>query len=135
LQGTIDTAFTLNDSIIDLNSIVDAAQYPFISLRAHYADYITSTPAQIDRWHVLFQPLPEAAIDGSNQYYWSGADTLQEGQSVDFAIDIRNIYNLDMDSLLVKYWIEDESQIKHPISYPRQDSLRVPDVLRDTISF
>ncbi len=134
-QNRIDTTFTLNDSIIDLNNIVDAAQFPYISLRAHYADNVTNTPAQVDRWHVLFQPLPEAAIDGSNQYLWSGTDTLQEGQNVDFAIDIRNIYNLDMDSLLVSYWIEDENQIKHPIPYARQDSLRVPDVLRDTITF
>ena len=134
-QNRIDTTFTLNDSIIDLNTIVDAAQYPYISLRAHYADNVTNTPAQVDRWHVLFQPLPEAAIDGSNQYYWSGTDTLQEGETVDFAIDIRNIYNLDMDSLLVNYWIQDENQNKHPIPYPRQDSLRVPDVIRDTITF
>ncbi len=137
-QNRIDTVFTLNDSILDLNSIVDAAQYPYISLRAHYADYFTNTPAQVDRWHVLFQPLPEAAIDaidGSNQYYWSASDTLKEGENVDFAIDVRNIYNLDMDSLLVSYWVEDENQIKHPIPYARQDSLRVEDVLRDTITF
>jgi hypothetical protein len=135
-QNRIDSTFTLNDSIVDLNSIVDAAQFPYISLRAHYADNVTNTPAQVDRWHVLFQPLPEAAIDGSNQYYWSAtSDTLHEGESVDFAIDVRNIYNLDMDSLLVSYWIEDENQTRHPIPYPRQDSLRVPDVLRDTITF
>ena len=39
-----------------------------------------------------------------------------------------------MDSLLVSYWVEDANQVKHPISYPRQDSLRVGEVLRDTIT-
>ncbi len=134
-QSEINMPFTLNDSLIDLNSVVDASTYPYISLQAHYADYVTNTPAQIDRWHVLFDPLPEAAIDGTNAYLWSAGDTLSEGQTVDFAVDIRNIYSLDMDSLLVTYWVEDENQIKHPIPYMRQDSLRVGEVIRDTITF
>lgn len=134
-QSKIDMEFTLNDSLIDLNSVVDASLYPYISLQSHYADYVTNTPAQIDRWHVLFDQLPEAAIDGTNAYYWSVGDTLKEGETVDFAVDIKNIFSLDMDSLLVNYWVEDENQIKHPIPYMRQDSLRVNEVLRDTITF
>ena len=38
-----------------------------------------------------------------------------------------------MDSLLVEYWIEDEQNVKHPISYPRQEPLLVDGTLRDTI--
>jgi hypothetical protein len=135
LQSNIDMPFTLNDSLIDLSTVVNASLYPYISLKSHYADYVTNTPAQIDRWHVLFDPLPEAAIDGTTAYLWSAGDTLSEGQTVDFAIDIRNIYSLDMDSLLVSYWVEDENQVKHPIPYIRQDSLRVSQVIRDTITF
>lgn len=135
-QTTLDTSFTLSDSILDLNNFIDASQYPYISLSAYYNDTITNTPAQIDRWHVLFQPLPEAAIDGTNGYLWSQlSDTLFEGQTVDFAVDIKNIYSLDMDSLLVNYWVEDQNQTNHFISYPRQDSLRVGETLRDTITF
>ncbi len=135
LQSEINMPFSLNDSLIDLNSLVDASTYPYISLQAHYADYVTNTPAQIDRWHVLFDPLPEAAIDGSTTYLWSAGDTLSEGQTVDFAVDIKNIYSLDMDSILISYWVEDENQVKHPIPYARQDSLRVGEVIRDTITF
>lgn len=133
---TIVQEFSLNDSLLDLNSLIDANQYPFISLKADYTDTIDQTPAQIDRWHVLFSPLPEAAIDGSNGHYWSaGTEPIQEGQDIEFAVDVRNIYTLDMDSLLVSYWVENENGVKIPINYPRQDSLRVPDLLRDTISF
>jgi len=139
-QGIPDTVLTqeysLNDSLLNLNALIDANQYPFISLRANYTDTIDQTPAQIDRWHVLFAPLPEAAIDGSSGYYWSaGTEPIQEGQDIEFAVDVRNIYTIDMDSLLVNYWIENENGVKVPISYPRQDSLRVPDLLRDTITF
>jgi len=136
LQTTIDTLFTLNDSLIDLNAIVDATIYPYIDLNASYEDTASFTPAQIDRWHVLFDPLPEAAIDGTNQYTWSIlSDTLEEGQDVEFAVDVKNIFSVDMDSLLITYWVEDAAHTKHFISYPRQDSLLVGETLRDTISF
>ncbi|MGV3631607.1 MAG: C25 family cysteine peptidase [Bacteroidota bacterium] len=132
----IDTVFTLNDSIIDLGTLVPANIYPYIRLKAHYLDYVNFTPAQNDRWHVLFTPVPEAAIDGSDGYTWlPDVDTLNEGEEFKFAVDIKNISDYNMDSLLVSYWIEDQNRVKHPLVYARQDSLHVLQVLRDTISF
>ena len=135
-QFSLDTAFTLNDSILDLNSIIDASQAPYIDLSAYYVDTNTFTPAQIDRWHVLYAPLPEAAIDGSTLYTWSATNnsTVTEGETIEFAVDVKNIFTIDMDSLLINYWIEDQNNLIHPITYARQDSLKVGDVLRDTIS-
>lgn len=132
-----DTLFTHNDSISNFNQFIDAANYPYLRLIAKYEDRTSLTPAQVDRWHVLYSPLPEAAIDGAQDFYtWlPNKDTLNEGEDVHFAVDVRNIDNIDMDSLLVKYWIEDKNRNRIPIPYPRQDSLRVVDVLRDTISF
>jgi hypothetical protein len=136
LQRVIDTMFTSNDSIVDLSSLVNAENLPYLQLGAYYKDSISFTPAQIDRWHVLYNPLPEAAIDGSASYTWKPAkDTLTEGENIQFAVDIKNIFTLPMDSLLVNYWIVDQNELKHPISYPRQDSLRVGETFRDTISF
>ena len=136
LLYTMDTLFTSNDSILQLNNLINAQSFPFLKLSAPYEDSVTFTPAQIDRWHVLYTPLPEAAIDGSTSYTWLPMnDTLTEGQEVTFAVDIKNIFTLPMDSLLVKYWIVDNNQVKHPIPYARQDSLLVNEVLRDTISF
>lgn len=135
LQLTIDTVFSSNDSLMNLNGMVDAILYPYINLQAHYTDTFDFTPSQIDRWHVLYQPLPEAAIDGTNLYTYSHtSDTLQAGQSFDFAVDIRNIYSIDMDSLLVHYWVEDANQVKHPIAYARQGPLLVGQTIRDTIT-
>ncbi len=136
-QFDIDTAFTLNDSIINLNSLVDASQYPFIDLLVTYADTTTLTPAQVDRLHVLYAPLPEAAIDGGNAYYWSvtNNNTVMEGENIEFAVDVKNIFSVDMDSLLISYWVETDNGSIIPISYPRQDSLKVGGILRDTVSF
>ena len=98
---------------------------------------MTLTPAQVDRWHVLFDKVPEAAIDGTNGYVFlpSSNDSLQEGVEMAFAVDIKNISDLPMDSMLVHYWVTDKNQVKHPITYMRQDSLRVGGVLRDTVRF
>lgn len=135
LQIIIDTSFTPNDSIINLNTIVDANLYPYIRLNIFNQDSSFFTPAQIDRLHVLYSPVPEAAIDGSSGYYTSNSDTIYEGQPFSFAVDVVNVSDYDMDSLLVNYWLEDHYHVQHVIPYPRQDSLRTHEVLRDTITF
>jgi hypothetical protein len=135
-QFSIDTLLTSGDSIVNLKNVVNANQYPFIRMNAKYEDNQFQTPAQLDYWHVLYAGLPESSIDGGNGYVWlPEKDTLQEGQIAKFAIDIKNISNLPMDSLLVKYYIIDKNQVKHPIDYPRQDSLLVGGTLKDTITF
>jgi hypothetical protein len=137
VQFTIDTSFTLNDSILNLNNLIPANQYPYLQLEASYSDSIDLTPAQVDRWHVLYQTLPEAAIDGSSSYVFYSAEQLpiNEGQEVSFAVDVKNISHLPMDSLLVHYWVVNQGQNKIVLDYERQDSLRVGATLRDTVSF
>lgn len=137
VQMEIDTTFTLIDSIVNLNNLIPANQYPYLQLEARYKDSTNSTPAQVNRWHVLYQTLPEAAIDGSNGHVFTpvSQDSLQEGVDVSFAVDVKNISHLNMDSLLINYWVTDKNQVIHPIPYNRQDSLRAGEVLRDTITF
>lgn len=132
----INLLFSNNDSLMNLSNVVNAAQYPYIRLKASYKDTTNFTPAQIDRWHVLYDLAPEAAIDGTNGFYFSHLnDSIFEGQTLKFAADVKNIYTIDMDSLLINYWLVDKHNVKHPITYARQDSLKVGQTLRDTISF
>ena len=126
--------FTANDSIINLGSYIDVNTYPMIRLESELWDTIGFSPAQVDRWHVLYTPVPEAALDGSAGVFWLPSDTLYEGQEIAVAFDVRNISNLPMDSLLINYWIEDAEHNLIPISYPRQDSLRVGETIKDTIT-
>jgi len=137
VQLEIDTVFTANDSILNLNNLIPANQYPYLQLQAKYYDDLTLSPAQVDRWHVLYDKVPEAAIDGTNGFTFlpNSSDSLQEGVKISFAVDIRNISDLPMDSLLVHYWITDKDQVRYPLTYLRQDSLRVGETLRDTVRF
>lgn len=129
----IDTLLSANDSIINFDALFPATQYPYLRLEAGLTDTINFTPAQLDRWHVLYTPVPEAALTSTEGYYINPTDTIYAGQDFSFAFDIKNISNLPMDSLLISYWIEDDDHNIIPISYPRQDSLRVGETIRDTL--
>ena len=129
----IDTIMSPLDSIVNLNNTINAADYPYLQLSAQKWDITGFTPAQLDSWHVLYEDVPEAALDGSAGVYMLPGDTLYEGEQFAVAFDIDNISDLPMDSLLVNYWIEDAEHNIIPLPYPRQDSLRVGETITDTI--
>ncbi len=132
----VNLLFSENDSLQNIQSQINATTYPFIRLIAEYKDSTRFTPAQMDYWHVLYDWAPEAAIDGSNGYYFSHQnDSIYEGQNLTFSIPVKNVFSVPMDSLLVKYWVVDNNNVTHPINYARQDSLRVGGTLYDTVRF
>ncbi|MFD1552350.1 hypothetical protein DNU06_11040 [Putridiphycobacter roseus] len=128
----LDTIFTENDSILQLSNINNINSFTYLQLEMNTVDSTNNTPTQLDSWHVLYQPLPEAAITSTNGYYIS-TDTLNEGEKIAISFDIKNISDQPMDSLLINYWVENNKHQIIPISYPRQDSLRVNQTIRDTI--
>ena len=131
----IDTILTNKDSILNLNSIVNASQYPYLRLKATLFDNVNQTPAWMERWQVLYDPAPEAAINPQLGYYFSlGTDSIAEGDEMQFAIAIENISPYDMDSLLVHYWVTDANNQRNYLTYTRQDSLKAGEVLLDTIT-
>jgi len=135
-QFSIDTLVPSGDSILNLSNQINATTSPYLKLKAVYKDEGAQTPTHLKNWHVLYSPLPEAAIDGVNlEYGVQSDDTLQEGQKGKFSIGVKNISSISMDSLLVNYYILDANQQKHYLNYPRQDSLRVNGTLLDTIEF
>jgi len=134
-QFSINANIASGDSLLNLDNLIDAGLYPNIRLIAKYKDNINLTPSQLLNWHVVYSPLPEAAIDGTAGITWiPNMDSIQEGNQAKFAVNIRNISNVPMDSLLVNYYITDANQVKRYLSYPRTDSLLVGEILRDTIT-
>jgi hypothetical protein len=134
----LDTLMSHRDSVLDLpNSIgLNAATYPWVQLQAYLQDSVFFTPAQIDRWQLLYTPVPEAALNAQHGYFLSiQNDTLPEGELARFSIAIENISDLPMDSLLVHYWLEDQDRNRNYIPYVRQDSLLPGEILLDTITF
>ncbi|HEU4718052.1 MAG TPA: hypothetical protein VFU15_09470, partial [Bacteroidia bacterium] len=99
----------------NLNALVPAAQYPYIRLVARERDDTTHTPPQIDRWHVLYTPFPDAAVNPPLAFSLH-SDTLQEGDNVKLVVGIQNVTPWPFnDSLLLTYWVVDRNNMKHPL--------------------
>ncbi len=120
--------------IYGLADSIDATRYPLLQLRVNMVDDVHRTPAQMKRWQVLYQGIPEAALDPQKQFVFV-ADTLQEGQELVFSTAITNISTYHMDSLLVRYWVVDQNRQPHYIPYPRQAPLLAAQSLIDTVRF
>lgn len=61
-------------------------------------DNVNLTPSQLDRWHVLYEGVPEAALNPSVAYYFND-DTLQQGKMLTLASAVENIGDYPIDSL------------------------------------
>jgi hypothetical protein len=115
-DGTSQVLLTLDETTPDylnLNSVVNASVYPYMKLITHMKDDTSRTPPQLERWHVLFTPWPDAAINPQLAYNFYN-DTLQEGDTARFIVGVENLTPWAFtDSMLVKYWIIDENNVRH----------------------
>ncbi|MGQ0827032.1 MAG: C25 family cysteine peptidase [Bacteroidota bacterium] len=101
--------------ILNLSSYVNVDSFPRIRLVAYKNDDSLNTPPQLKRWHVVYDPVPEAAINPPLGYLFAN-DTLQEGDNLNIHLPIQNISEYDFtDSLLITYWMEDANRVNHPL--------------------
>lgn len=121
--------------ILNLSSRIDASVYPYLRLHMNMSDDSLRTPAQLERWQVLFEPVPETAIDPVSFFTFYN-DTVQEGEMVKMAIATRNVGPVDFpDSLSVAYWLIDNDRNIHEIAWKKLRLHPVGDILVDSISF
>jgi hypothetical protein len=116
------------DYNLSLQGIVNAQVHPIIKLEFLTSDPVSLSPAQPKKWQVYYEEIPESAVNPSKYFYLSKSK-LDEGESLQMKCAIENISRVSMDSLLIKFWMEDKNRIKHPIPYALQDSLRRGDTL------
>ncbi|GAB3217774.1 transporter [Algoriphagus aestuariicola] len=88
------------DSEIDLSSI-SPASYPYLRLRYSMDDPNSTQPAQLDRWQVNFEGVPEGVLLERNP---GERIRLREGQSasIDFVFKNASVYNF-LDSIQVDW--------------------------------
>lgn len=88
------------DQEIDL-SFIDPLSYPYLRLRYSMEDPNSTQPAQLDRWQVNFEGLPEGVLLEKNP---TDRVRLREGQSanIDFIFKNASIYNF-LDSIQVDW--------------------------------
>ncbi|TND01785.1 MAG: hypothetical protein FD123_4161 [Bacteroidetes bacterium] len=101
--------------VLNLASYVNASQYPYLKLTAFMKDDTSRTPVQMQRWQVLYTPVPEAAVNPPLGYALYN-DTLQEGETLKLSMAVQNISDYPFtDSLLISYWIVDENRVRHDL--------------------
>jgi hypothetical protein len=102
---------------------ISAQVYPYMQMRYFTKDAVNRTPAQLRRWHLFYKPAPECAIN-PNALLELSNKSVQQGEKLTFKTLIKNISDQPMDSLLVKFWLEDAGKQISPLSFPKSDSLR-----------
>lgn len=88
---------------------VDATRFPYLRLEAETVDSVARTAPQLDHWHVIYAPAPEALIDPSVNWAFD-RDSVIQGEPVTVSFSVRNISEWDMDSLLVRFIVQDPSR-------------------------
>lgn len=116
--------------ILNLSSLVDASTYPYLKLFMFTRDDSTQTPAQLHHWHVLYEGVPEAALNPALAYSFY-ADSLSQGETMTISTAVENIGDYDMDSLLIRFFVVDANNQVHDF-FHKKDSLRIGEVIRDT---
>lgn len=115
---------------LNLASVIDANIYPYMKLFMYTRDDSTTTPLQIDHWHVMYEGVPEAALNPSISYSFYG-DSLSVGEELKFSCAVENIGDYDMDSLWIRYFVIDKNNQTHNF-YVKKDSLRTGEFIVDT---
>ncbi|MCD6065362.1 MAG: hypothetical protein K0S33_188 [Bacteroidetes bacterium] len=135
-RDTVATFFEDSLDVLALNNYVNVAVYPYIQLIAFEADYSNNTAPQLKRWQVLYDEVPEAAVNPIAGYSINKT-VLPEGDNLVIKLPIQNIGKVPFtDSLLVTYWVEDASGVEHVLPYKLKKAPFLPDsVFMDTIVF
>lgn len=132
---TVVIANLPTDSLeIRLTNTINANVYPYLKLNAHLSDDSLFTAPQLDRWHVTYGDVPEAALD-PGIYFSIQTDTVQEGQDITVEIAVKNISRYDMDSLLISFAILDKNGNTHYLPFSRQKPLLADSILIAKLTF
>lgn len=114
-------------------NFIDASLYPKLKLQWHSIDNKNHTSAQLDYWRILYDPLPEAALDPNKHYVFT--DSVEVGQMMRFETAIQSLTELPMDSMLVRYKIIDEKGVQHLLSDTKYKKLNGNDSIHINVQF
>ncbi len=127
--------FTLNSNFDTTLNSLSIDQFPYLKLQYISGDTLMRSVTVPEYLRILYQPLPEGALHPA-EYSTFYKDTLSRGDIMKSAIAFVNISTTDMDSVLVKYKVDNQSGSGSDVlrkykKLPAGDSLHL-DYLRQT---
>lgn len=107
---------TLKDTVLmnDLQpgeydlSAISTDSFSYLRLKFNSEDSILRTSAQIKHWRLLYQGVPDFAVNPNGGGYVFESDTLQRGKPFQFKCLVENLSNFAGDSLLVRYMLRND---------------------------
>lgn len=117
---------TQNNDLLNLETIIPAGQYPYIRLKQFSRDPVSQTPSQLYYWRVLYDQVPEGAVNPSAAF--DVTNNAAVGESFRLRMAFENLTDLPMDSVLVKFTLVDASLTPHVVTL-RYDTLGGNDTL------
>ncbi len=102
-------------------TFIDASEIPYVWMEFYTNDQRDRTSPDLLDWEVLFDGLPDAAVN-PNAVFGPDIDTLQQGQNLELELAIENLMPYPMDSLLLKYTLIDDGN-NEQTSYQRLQAL------------
>lgn len=132
LENTTNTVHSFDEP--NLGNLVNAAEFPFLQIRAHLKDELIQTPAQLKRWHLLYDEIPEAVVNPDEHFVFESSD-VEQGEEVLVSYAITNASAVDMDSLLVRYWVVNADNSMQEIDLRRIAPLPAGQSIIDSIQF
>ncbi len=109
-------------------AFVDANVYPYLRLVMKNKDQKYITPHQLRYLRINASFAPEGAV--APDVLFRIKDTVEQGESIDFALAFKNISQTAFDSLLkVKLIITDRNNVPHELTVPKRKALVAGDTL------
>ncbi|TVR39002.1 MAG: hypothetical protein EA392_08030 [Cryomorphaceae bacterium] len=118
----------------ELSNWVDASEYPRLRIRTRLKDTENQTPAQLRRWHLLHDEVPDAAVNPAAWFVFESPE-VDQGEQMLVSYGITNVSTVDMDSLLVRYWVVRENNTTQEIDLRRIAPLPAGETIIDSLIF
>jgi hypothetical protein len=132
-----DNMVLLKDSIMT-NSIqltdINVDTYPYLKMLFYTEDKMYRTPSQLNYWEVLYNPVTDLALNPIKSYSFYN-DTLKEGEDGKLILAFENIGTKDVDSVLVRYWIQNSKNEDIPLENHKIASIKSGNYTVDTVDF
>ncbi|MCU0381104.1 MAG: C25 family cysteine peptidase [Chitinophagaceae bacterium] len=125
--GNEQLVATVNPSRDTSLAFVDAQRFPFLKMRVNTRDSIQYTPNQLGYWRLNGVLPPEGAIAPNIRF--SGKDTLELGEQLNFELAFKNISAAAFDSMKVNMVLTDRNNVPKTILIPKRRPIQAGDTL------
>ncbi len=128
VDGSETPLYTVDKSTQDFDiSLVSPTQYPYLKLKMRDIDSVDQTPYQLKYWRIDYDPVPEGALIPNIYFKTKNAskaiDSLEIGDKFTFGLAFKNISPTKFDSIKVKFYILDQNNVPHYITFAKQRPL------------